>query len=93
MNEIIKLKLENERLKKEINDLKFYIDAYQIVWGIHEHKKCKDALQEIKEIAETHTELCKDCDNQREDLECQELCNGYKLKQILQIINKTEDLT
>lgn len=44
---IKKLKQENKRLKKEIEDLNFYIDSYRQVWEVD---KYKSALEEIREI-------------------------------------------
>lgn len=45
-------------------------------------------LQEIKEIAEGHTELCKQCEQQRKECDCGDICNAYRLEQILQKISE-----
>jgi hypothetical protein len=45
-----RLKAENEKLKKEVSDLNFYIDSYKITWEIDKCNKYKHALEEIQNV-------------------------------------------
>lgn len=45
-----KLKAENTKLKKEVSDLNFYIDNYKMTWEIDKKEQYKQALEEIQNV-------------------------------------------
>ena len=47
-----RLEAENEKLKKEVENLNFYINEYKIVWEIEKKEKYKQAFEDIKKLAE-----------------------------------------
>lgn len=92
MEDIKQLKAENERLKAECDMYKTFYRAK------HSDIKClfikyKQALKEIKELAENYIKGCEDCSLIAEPYECEDCTDGgmAKLgKKILDLITKTE---
>lgn len=47
INTLRDVEAENEKLKKEVSDLNFYIDSYKITWEIDKYKQ---AFEEIRDL-------------------------------------------
>lgn len=91
MNEIEQLKAENERLKKEKENLIEQLVIYNQFEN--SYNKYRTTLQEIKAIAEKlmADNLCNNCDGIGLDANCQDTgCPYYQMDAILQKITKAE---
>lgn len=54
-------------------------------------KECTDCvMKQIVELAKGHTELCKNCDQQIKECDCNDICNAYRLNKILQLLDIQE---
>lgn len=52
---------------------------------------CTDCvMKQIVELAKGHTELCKDCEQQIKECDCNDICNAYRLNKILQLLDIQE---
>ena len=59
----------------------------------NQYAKCEDSdciMKQILTLAKGHTELCKDCNWQKENHFCEEDCNAYKLNKIVQLLDIQE---
>ena len=83
-----KLKQENEQLKESTKFLRKEADI--LLQNLKERKadKYRQALEEIREIAKHNYYSCTDCDKQRKELNCNEKCNAYRLREIKDKINE-----
>lgn len=52
------------------------------------YKDC--ILKQIVELAKGHTELCKNCEQQIKECDCNDICNAYRLNKILQLLDIQE---
>ena len=55
--------------------------------------ECKNGncvLKQIVELAKGHTELCKNCEQQIKECDCNDICNAYRLNKILQLLDIQE---
>lgn len=52
---------------------------------------CTDCImKQIVELAKGHTELCKNCEQQIKECDCNDICNAYRLNKILQLLQIEE---
>jgi hypothetical protein len=52
---------------------------------------CTDCkLKQIVELAQGHTELCKNCEQQIKECDCSDICNAYRLDKILKLLDLQE---
>ena len=52
---------------------------------------CTDCvIKQIVELAKGHTELCKNCEQQIKECDCNDICNAYRLDKILQLLDIQE---
>lgn len=77
----LSLKAENEKLKKEVSDLNFYIDNYKITWEIDKCNKYKQALEEVREIANEPCIDDEDCETCNENCMSKDIIN--KINEVL----------
>lgn len=58
------------------------------------YKKCENItdciLKQIVELAKGHTELCKNCEQQIKECDCNDICNAYRLDKILKLLDIRE---
>ena len=53
--------------------------------------KCTDCvMKQIVELAKGHTELCRNCEQQIKECDCADICNAYRLNNILQLLQIEE---
>ena len=52
---------------------------------------CTDCvMKQIVELAKGHTELCRNCEQQIKECDCADICNAYRLNNILQLLQIEE---
>jgi hypothetical protein len=83
-----RLQAENEELKAKFNNnsLCNRIQIYEA-----DEARMRKALEEIRGIAKDNYYSCTDCDKQRKELNCNEKCNAYRLREIQDKINEVLD--
>ena len=56
--------------------------------------ECQDCtncvMKQIVELAKGHTELCRNCEQQIKECDCNDICNAYRLNKILQLLQIEE---
>lgn len=77
---------ENERLKDDKNRYELYIKEER-----DNNYNYRKALEEIREISKDNYYSCTDCDKQRKELNCNEKCNAYRLREIKDKISEVLD--
>ena len=59
-----------------------------------EIRQCADCtdcvMKQIVELAQGHTELCKNCEQQIKECDCSDICNAYRLDKILKLLDLQE---
>ena len=67
---------------------------YTCSWCGTEELACQDCtdcvMKQIVELAKGHTELCKNCEQQIKECDCNDICNAYRLNKILQLLDIQE---
>lgn len=57
----------------------------------YECQDCTDCvMKQIVELAKGHTELCRNCEQQIKECDCNDICNAYRLNKILQLLQIEE---
>jgi len=63
-------------------------------YGFTNHYNCQDCadcvMKQIVELAKGHTELCKNCEQQIKECDCNDICNAYRLDKILKLLDIQE---